>query len=237
MNNNKYISTLLIQELLFTIISFLSHQDFINLKLTSKKLYNLIKGYDDCVYKKYIKNISLYNSEIVEIIRNKPAGSLKLSLEKNNILYEQFRIHEYKIGVNENIDNLPLYYIRIQYFHISFYYNGYHQIKLKSSEYYDDECGLESTTIILLHKQFGFTEKIIFDEYVESSCHCNHGCKQIEEFEHIQKYIPRINVIIKDYFLWDYSMSNYIKNNNKIQNIEDITFMEDFMEEEFDVYR
>lgn len=229
MKNNKYLNTLLTQELLFIIIENLSYQDFIILKLTNKKIYNLIKGYDDYIYKKYIRKLKCYKTEIIEILSNKSIGSLNYTLKKNNIP-KQFRIHEYKIGVNNND--------RIQFFHISFYYNGYHEIKIKCEAYYNwDDSDNEKITIVkLLYKKISFTGKVIFDEYSEFSCNCTHGCIQVEEFKHIQKYIPGINIIIKDYFLWDYwkpiDLNIY---NNIIQNIEKFSFMESYMNDEFDI--
>jgi hypothetical protein len=75
---------LFIQELLFNIIEFLSYQDFINLKLTNKKIYNLTKGYNDnFIFNTYIKKLPYYQpDDIIRIINNYDIISFKYILKK-----------------------------------------------------------------------------------------------------------------------------------------------------------
>lgn len=130
---------LFIQELLFNIIEFLSYQDFINLKLTNKKIYNLTKGYNDnFIFNTYIKKLPYYQpDDIIRIINNYDIISFKYILKKACIPFEQFRIHKYYIAIEDKEYENDYISDHVELIHLTFYYNGYHQIKITSISYYD----------------------------------------------------------------------------------------------------
>lgn len=241
--NNKCLTVLSIQELLYIIIENLTYNDFINLKLANQYIYNTARGYNDnYIFKKYINTLPYKNIDSMKIWKdNEEIHELRSMLKKANIPIETFRVHDYKIITTDKTSDMYPGDIEdlndcenLRYFYFTFYYHGYHGLKFVSKSLFDkprpgDCCNNYIDECNLYYNRFGFFDNV-YDKYKTIKKRCLDGPtrKRINNFKYIQNYVFNMDTILELFKDFDLeSIKEFIDAGIVKKAEKDINFMQE----------